>query len=271
MSYSLKKQAAESKARKLLFIVLGVSLILGIAILVISPPPLDDNFCPLEKSRIKKHRYSMLIDITSDLTNQNKKIVNALVGDWTSNGIPHQMLSIYSLNTANIREFEDIDTICSPPNSWVLGFSYGRQRANQRISEFKTRIQAVVNQASRSSNGQLTNSKIFESLRQITNSPGWISGSSRLILVSDLIEKSEFADFYNLSIPTFSSWIDNKNNKGLVDSMQFSRGDKVQICQLLTEKPGYESRERAKKFWIDLFAYKGISEVFFTCNGIVRD
>jgi hypothetical protein len=271
MSYSLKKQAAESKARKFLFIVLGLSLILGITFLVISPPSLDDNFCPVDRSKIKRHRFSMLIDITSDLTNQNKKIVNALVADWTSNGIPSQMLSIYSLNTSNIREFEDIDTICTPPNALILGFTYGQQRANQRISQFKARIQDVVNQASLPTHGKLTSSKILESLRQITNGPSWISGSSRLILISDLIEKSEFADFYNSNVPTFSNWLEKKSNKGLVDSIQLSRGDKVQICQLLTEKPSYESRERAKQFWIDLIAYKGITEVFFTCNGIVRD
>jgi hypothetical protein len=270
MSYLHKKHIAESKAKRFLYIVLGISLFLAVVFWVITPPTLDENFCPVDKLKIKPHRFFMLIDITSDLTNQNKKIVNNLASDWVMGGPSSQMLSIYSLNTSNIRDFEDIDTICSPPNSLLLGISYGQQKANQRIEKFKARIKEVVDKASRP-NSQLISSKILESVMQVTNGPNWVPGTSRLIMVSDLIEKSDAADFYNGNIPVFNDWVIKKDNKGLVNSIKMMRGDRVQICQVLTEKPGYQAREQAKQFWIDLFAYKGISEVFFACSGVAKD
>lgn len=270
MTYLHKKQIAETKAKRFLYIVLGIAALLAIMFWIIVPPSLDENFCPVEKSKIKPHRFFMMIDVTSDLTNQNKKIVNNLALDWISGGPSSQMLSIYSLNTSNIKDFEDIDTICSPPNPFVLGFSYGQQKANQRINEFKSRIRKVIDSASRPSS-QLTNSKILESISQITNGPNWVPGSSRLIMISDLIEKSNFADFYSGNVPAFNDWITKKENQGLVNSIQMGKGDRVQICQVLTERPGYQAREQAKQFWIDLFAYKAISEVIFACNGVARD
>ncbi|MBT8566708.1 hypothetical protein G6675_04040 [Polynucleobacter paneuropaeus] len=270
MSYLHKKNLAESKAKRFLFIVLAISAFLAIVFAVITPPALDENFCPVDKLKIKPHRFFMLIDITSELTNQNKKIVSNIASDWVSGGPSSQMLSIYSLNTANIKDFEDIDTICSPPNALLLGISYGQQKANQRIDKFKARIREVVDKASRP-NSQLTSSKILESVMQITNGPNWLPGTSRLIMVSDLIEKSDAADFYAGNIPKFSDWVAKQENKGLVNSIKMTRGDRVQICQVLTEKPGYQAREQAAQFWLDLFAYKGVSEVFFACSGIAKD
>ena len=86
-----------------------------------------------------------------------------------------------------------------------------------------------------------------------------------------MIENSQYADFYSKSVPEFSNWIIKSGNKGIVDSILMSKGDKVQICQLLTDHPGHSERERAKVFWIEFFKYKEITEVFFTCNGIVKD
>lgn len=270
MSYSKKKNAAESKSFKFLVIVLAVAAAIGIAVAVLTPPDLDANFCPIDKSKIQPHKVSMLIDITDKLSNQNKKIVNELLQDWVSSGVSSQKLSIYSLNTSNINEFEDIDTLCSPPNARLLAFSYGRQKADQRIGEFKKRLLDKIEQGSATKN-TLNTSRILESVRQITNGPGWFPGSSRLILITDLIEKSDFADFYNAIPPKFSDWVLRPANQSLVNSMQMGKGDRVQVCQLLTEKPSFASRERAAEFWVELFRFKGVSEVVFTCNQIVRD
>jgi hypothetical protein len=268
MSYSLKKQTAENKATKLLLVILSFGVTLAIIFFILSPPQLADNFCPLDKSKIKNRKMALLIDISSSLSNQNKKIVNEVVADWISKSEPYQMLSIYSLNTSNINDFEDIDTICSPPNSKILSFALGQKQAKERLDQFKTRIKNNI-EASSKNNSQLTDSKIIESIRQITNGPNWTMGHSRLILISDLIEKSQYADFYSKPVPNFDNWKESKIHESLINDIKLFRGDKVQICQLLTDKPGYEAREKAQKFWIDLLNYKKISEVYFTCNGLV--
>ncbi len=270
MSYYIKKQNAEKKASKILGLVILMALFLAFVVWILTPSQLDDNFCPVDKANIQPNRLSVLIDISDSLTSNNIKIVEAIITDWVDGGSRAQKLAIYSLNTSSINNFEDTDTICSPPSKKLLQFAYGRQKANQRIEKFKTRVQDSIKKSS-AANSVISDSLIIESVRQITNGPNWFTGSSRLVLISDLIEKSQVADFYNKPVPNFSDWIKFDQNRSLVDSIQLSKGDKVQICQLLTNKPGYTSRDAAKIFWVDLFKYKGVAEIFFACNGLVKD
>lgn len=270
MSYYIKKHNAEKKASKILGVVILGAVFLAFVVWLITPSQLDENFCPVDKSSIQPYRLSMLIDISDSLTGNNTKIVEAIISDWVDSGSRGQKLAIYSLNTSAINNFEDTDTICSPPNKNLLQFAYGRQKANGRIEKFKARVADSIKKSS-AANLTINDSLIIESVRQITNGPNWFPGSSRLILISDLIEKSQVADFYNKPVPSFSDWIKSDQNRSLVDSIQLSKGDKVQICQLLTNRPSYASRDAAKIFWVDLFKYKGVSEIFFACNGLVKD
>jgi len=270
MSYYIKKHNAEKKASKILGVVILAAVFLATIVWLLTPSQLDENFCPVDKASIKPYRLSMLIDISDSLTANNTKIIDAIVSDWVDSGSRAQKLAIYSLNTSTINNFQDTDTICSPPNQKLLQFAYGRQKAKDRIEKFKARVAESIKKSS-VANSAISDSLIIESVRQITNGPHWFPGSSRLILISDLIEKSQVADFYNKPVPLFSDWIKNDQNRSLVASIQLSKGDKVQICQLLTDKPGYASRDAAKIFWVDLFKFKGVSEIFFACNGLVKD
>jgi len=270
MNYTQKKKSAESKSKKVLTIVVLVSLILIIVVYLLTPPNLNDNFCPDDNNQIQANHYSVLIDVTDSLSKLNRKIVDGIVFDWLERSPPMQKLAVYSLNTATLSDFEDIDTICSPPNASLLSFKYGRQKALNRINEFKKRLMQSIDKSSITTT-KLNDSKILESVRQITNSPNWFPGSSRLVLISDLIEKSSYANFYSRDVPDFEDWVKINSNKDLLSSISLTRGDKVQICQLHTDKPNESARRKAKEFWVNLIAYKGVDEVFEVCNGMVNN
>ncbi len=270
MNFSEKKRKAEKNASFFLYGVLTLSIIIGLVFYALTPADLNENFCPTDKTKINSTHVSVVIDLSDELTNLNKKIVKSILFDWLDSGIEHQELSVYSLNSEDIKTFEDIDTICSPPSQVLLSFKYGRQKANQRVRSFKDRLQKSIESAS-AVDRKLQKSRILESIRQVTNSPNWIKGSSRLVLISDLIENSELADFYSQPVPDFKNWLESNNNRtGLVNSIQISKGDKVQICQLQTDKPNFSARDKSKLFWVELFDYKGIDEIAFNCSGLIK-
>lgn len=270
MSILDKKSAADKKASIFLYGVLGLTLILALTISILTPPELDENFCPKDSTKLNSHHISMLIDLSDELTNLNKKIVKSILFDWLESGTNQQKMSIYSLSSSDMNSFEDIDTICSPPSKLLLSFGLGRQKAEDKIKKFKSKMENIIDAGSKAP-VKLQESKILESIRQITNSPNWFTGHSRLVIVSDLIEKSQYGDFYSKKAPDFDEWIRSPDNKSLIDEINISRGDGVQICQLRTDKPNFDARTAAKMFWVSLLEYKGIKEVALHCNGIVRD
>ena len=103
----------------------------------------------------------------------------------------------------------------------------------------------------------------------MTNSPNWLRGTSKLVLISDLIEKSRFANFFAGAIPDFDSWVKDPNHRAIVEAIKFSKGDQIQICQLLTDKPSALARERALAFWQGMFSAYG-SKIQLSCNGVVQ-
>ena len=270
MSYLNKKKNAEEKSIRFLIIVVIISLLLGLFVFILMPPQLKDDFCPKDSSKLYKHRLSILIDLSTPLNSQNQKIVNNMINYWLENNKPMQKISIYFLKSNDIDDFDESITLCSPPKSQILAFAYGRQKAHKTIENFKNKIESVLNDDIKTKTN-LNSSKILESVRQITNSSNWISGSSRLVLISDLIEYSKFANFLSIPVPTYDSWINLSANKGLVNSIQIGRGDRFQICQLYTNQPEYKERENALVFWTQLLQKKGVDETQLRCDGIVMD
>lgn len=270
MSRVEKILAKEKKSKLILFSVVFLFIALLVISNLVAPPELDNNFCPKDSEKVDSHHISMLIDLSDELTNLNKKIVKSILFDWLESGTSQQKLSIYSLKSTDMNSFEDIDTVCSPPSKLSLSSRLGREKAEQKINQFKIRMEGIIEAGSKVSM-KLNESKLLESIRQVSNSPNWYVGHSRLVIVSDLIEKSRYANFYSKEVPDFHEWIASPENQSLISDINISRGDKVQICQLRTDKPGFDARNKAKLFWISLLQLKGVKEVALNCNGIVKD
>lgn len=265
MSYILKRKSAEKKSFAILGGVILSSIALGLLIYAMAPPEMDENFCPIDQTKINPIRISVLVDTTSGLTKFNAKALDGYLQGWINNAPKYQSLTIYPLSDSNISSFDSSESLCTPPSDFFMKFTYGKKKADERKGQFKDRVLTAKKSTLNSSSA--SDSKILEAVRQMTNSTQWRPGSSRLVLISDLMEKSGNANFYS-SVPVFSQWILNPNNAAIVQSIRIGKGDQVQICQLTTDGSQPNTLIAAHNFWESLFEFKKVKEVLDSCAHI---
>ena len=263
MNYISKRKTAEKKSFLILGGVIFLAFALGILIVLMSPPEMADNFCPNDQSKIYPLRISVLVDATSGFTKFNSKVLDGYMQGWMNNAPNYQSLTIYPLNDGNINAFDSTDTLCTPPSDFLMKFTYGKKRADARKQLFRDRVLAAKKSTINSI--AASDSRILEAVRQMTNSSQWKTGSSRLVLISDLMEKSGSGNFYSIA-PDFNQWILNPNNAALISSIHIGKGDQVQICQLVTDGAQPNLLIAAHNFWISLFEYKKVKEVLDSCS-----
>lgn len=262
MNYISKRKAAEKKSFVILAAVVLLTVVFGVLMFLMSPPEMDENFCPIDQSKMNPIRISVLVDATSGFTKFNAKALDGYMQGWMNNAPKYQSLTIYPLSDGNINLFDSSDSLCTPPSDFFMIFTYGKKKADERKKRFKDRVISATKSTLNS--GVAADSKILEAVKQITTSPNWKPGSSRLVLVSDLMEKSVSANFYTL-VPDFSQWILNPSNAASVNSILIRRGDQVQICQLTTEGTQPGTLMAATNFWGSMFEFKKIKEVLSSC------
>lgn len=256
---------AEKRALRFVLIALGLLVAVVVAINMLNIPELDkDTLCPKDPIHISAGDLNILVDRTDPLSALNEEIVRSLVDRWSKRARAFQRMHLYVLKSGDIKVFSKQLTVCAPPLMLSLQIALGRTQATALVKQQNEYIRNAITQGIETTT-LINRSRIIEAVRQITNAT-WLP-HSKLLIISDLIEISDLADFYYSMAPTFSDWKQKPNAAAILREVMLTKDNKVQICELHTDKPSYAHRGAARTFWQQFFNLFGIA-VEHSCSEI---
>jgi hypothetical protein len=240
--------------------VIGATIVLVLvvaAMRLLSIPEIDNaTLCPKDNASIPQGDLNVLIDRTDALSPLNETVVRQLVGRWASGAVPFQRMNLYVLNNDDIKIFKKKLTVCVPPSEISLRIAKGETVAKSLLAGQEKHIaDAIASELVVSE--PISKSRIIEAVRQITNST-W-PPHSKLLLISDLIEISELADFYYTMAPNFDIWKRSTKGSSILAEIMLEKGNSDQICELQTDRPDYSHRGDSRVFWQRFFYEFGIT------------
>lgn len=246
----------EQKALRYVVGALAVLVVVVVAIRVLSISELEkDSLCPTDTTQIPQGDLNILIDRTDALSDLSEDVARRLIAKWGDRAPPFERMHLYVLNHEDIKVFSRQLTVCAPPSELSLQFAKGRTEAQNLMTSHRARISEAITQGLVAPKA-IHYSRILEALRQITNST-W-PPKSKLIIITDLIEKSNLADFYTAMAPEFDVWKKSAKGAAILNEIMLTKENRVQICELQTDKPDHAHRGAARTFWQKLFYQYGI-------------
>jgi hypothetical protein len=250
------------------YVICAIAVLVGVVLSMraLSIPELEnESLCPRELAVIPQGDLNVIIDRTDALSDLNQDVVMTLVSKWADGAIPFQRMNIYVLNSGDIKTFSKQLTVCAPPREISLQIARGRTSAKKLLEAQKNYVADAISRGIKVSE-PINKSRIIEAIRQVTNS-SW-PPKSKLILISDLIEISDLADFYFQMAPEFETWQAKAKGAVILNEIMLTQENKVQICELQTDKPDHAHRGAARVFWQKFFFQYGIA-VKASCSEVL--
>ena len=261
-----KAMSPEKKALLSVICALGVFVVVVISMRLLAIPDIDsDTLCPVDQTKIPLGDLNILLDRTDALSTLNQDVARQLINKWRGDARPFERMNLFVLNSGDIKKFSRQITVCAPPTDISLQFAKGRTLANQLLQRHRNLVDDAVTKGLETTE-IIGKSRIIEALRQITNST-W-PPKSRLLVISDLIEISDLANFFGELAPDFDVWKTRPNAVSILNEIMLSKENSVQVCEFQMDKPDHAHRGAARMFWQKFFFQYGIS-VKASCSEVL--
>lgn len=231
----------------------------GVGNYVLTPPQLDEHLC--QAGVAAPHLLMLYLDVTDlpreiDARKVRAELERRIAGLKANDRVVAVVLDPQPAGAVSYKALD----ICRPDDgSNAKGWVDNKAMLTEAFrTRFEQPVRKFVAEFALAKSGSTSpSSPLVEGLARFVDDPNAKAKSRELVIVSDLIEHSDLANFYR-GAPQFAAI--EKKGLGSVRRLKEALADTDVTVLLVREQEAqrYQTPE-LKAFWVDLFAHAGVS------------